>query len=256
MKIRSISVLITLALITTAARHSVFAVSPAPDGGYPGNNTAEGIRALFSLTSGVNNTALGFAALAHDTSGSNNTAEGLLALFANTTGAANTATGVQALYSNSTGIRNTADGTGALLHNNSSYNTATGWAALVNNTSGSANTADGAQALYFNTIGTQNTAVGAGAPARIRVVPSTTPMVISRSRPMQTATKTMRWAIPRFSTISTALVILPLVISRSRIMIQPETPLETLTRPLALRRSSTILMAVITQSWVDRQDKT
>jgi Chaperone of endosialidase len=163
MNIRSISVLITLALVTIAARHSLLAVSPPPDGGYPGNNTAEGTNALLSRTTGVNNTALGFDALAHDTSGSNNTATGVLALFANTTGAVNTATGVQALYSNSTGIRNTADGTGALLHNNASYGTATGWAALVNNTSGIANTADGAQALFSNTTGAQNTAVGAGA---------------------------------------------------------------------------------------------
>jgi hypothetical protein len=28
------------------------AVSPAPDGGYPGGNTAEGQNALFSLTTG------------------------------------------------------------------------------------------------------------------------------------------------------------------------------------------------------------
>jgi hypothetical protein len=33
------------------------AVSPAPDGGYAGNNTAEGTSALFSLTSGADNTA-------------------------------------------------------------------------------------------------------------------------------------------------------------------------------------------------------
>jgi len=35
------------------------AVSPAPDGGYPGGNTAEGQNALFSLTSGTYNTAVG-----------------------------------------------------------------------------------------------------------------------------------------------------------------------------------------------------
>ena len=34
------------------------AVSPAPDGGYPGGNTAEGQNALFSLTSGGFNTQL------------------------------------------------------------------------------------------------------------------------------------------------------------------------------------------------------
>jgi len=39
------------------------AILPAPDGGYPGNNTAEGDSALFSLTTGFGNTALGFDAL-------------------------------------------------------------------------------------------------------------------------------------------------------------------------------------------------
>ena len=36
---------------------SIPAVSPAPDGGYPNNNTAEGTDALFNLTTGVGNTA-------------------------------------------------------------------------------------------------------------------------------------------------------------------------------------------------------
>ena len=31
------------------------AVVPPPDGGYPGNNTAEGTNVLFSLTSGIDN---------------------------------------------------------------------------------------------------------------------------------------------------------------------------------------------------------
>lgn len=35
------------------------AVDPPPDGGYPGDNTAEGTDALFSLTGGTENTALG-----------------------------------------------------------------------------------------------------------------------------------------------------------------------------------------------------
>jgi hypothetical protein len=160
---RAVFFLVITAIICIVVPQSTQAVSPAPDGGYAGNNTAEGTGALFSRTTGVNNTALGFDALYHDTSGSNNTAAGLQALFNNTTGAANTATGLQALFNNTTGIRNTADGTGALLHNNGSYNTATGWAGLVNNTSGSANTADGAQTLYKNTTGVHNTASGAGA---------------------------------------------------------------------------------------------
>ena len=46
------------------------AVVPAPDGGYPGNNTAEGIlRSFFSLTTGIDNNGLGFNALIGNTTG-------------------------------------------------------------------------------------------------------------------------------------------------------------------------------------------
>ena len=43
------------------------AVLPAPDGGYPGGNTAEGTNALFGLTTGGYNTAVGFLSLRSDT---------------------------------------------------------------------------------------------------------------------------------------------------------------------------------------------
>src|SRR5438477_869687 len=56
------------------------AVNPPPDGGYPGNNTAEGDNALFSLTTGQVNTAIGFEALFQNTTGSDNTAIGFQAL--------------------------------------------------------------------------------------------------------------------------------------------------------------------------------
>ncbi len=39
------------------------AVSPPPDGGYAGANTAEGAQALQSLTTGLDNTAVGYQAL-------------------------------------------------------------------------------------------------------------------------------------------------------------------------------------------------
>ena len=58
------------------------AVVPAPDGGYPGGNTAEGTNALFSLTTGGYNTAVGFFALKSNTDGPLNTAIGAGALLA------------------------------------------------------------------------------------------------------------------------------------------------------------------------------
>src|SRR2546423_1355105 len=42
--------LVFLCLIAAAPK--ILAVSPPPDGGYPGGNTAEGQNALFSLTTG------------------------------------------------------------------------------------------------------------------------------------------------------------------------------------------------------------
>jgi rhamnogalacturonyl hydrolase YesR len=59
---------------------SAQAVTPAPDGGYANQNTAEGTSALFSLTTGVGNTALGFQALYFDNIQSYNTAVGVRAL--------------------------------------------------------------------------------------------------------------------------------------------------------------------------------
>src|SRR4029077_310671 len=76
------------------------AVSPPPDGGYPGLNTAEGDNALFQLTSGINNTAVGGLALRDTTTGSYNVAVGSGALRSNTTGAYNMAIGAEALRAN------------------------------------------------------------------------------------------------------------------------------------------------------------
>src|SRR5215469_10767611 len=83
------------------------AVSPPPDGGYPGGNTAEGQAALLNLTTGGFNTAVGFLSLRSNTSNSFNTAIGAGALLANTADE-NTATGAGALLSNTTGSVNTA----------------------------------------------------------------------------------------------------------------------------------------------------
>jgi trimeric autotransporter adhesin len=174
-----------------------FGVVPAPDGGYPGFNTAEGQSALFSLTTGVANTAVGWfslkgnaegsfntatgagtlplntgdentatgaGALLSNTIGFENTANGAFALFSNTEGADNTAVGWKALFNNTTGNNNVANGFQALFSNtDGSGNTATGHSALATNSTGSSNTANGFQALYSNTTGFGNTANGAGA---------------------------------------------------------------------------------------------
>ena len=154
-------ILIPLVLLCTALLPESRAVTPAPDGGYPGGNTAEGDNALFSLTTGTSNTAIGFAALGRDTTGDFNTAEGFGALLFNTTGSLNTATGVNALVSNTTGTSNTANGVNTLVRNTTGFqNVATGVQALFSNTTGFHNMAAGFQALFSNTTGNHNTADG------------------------------------------------------------------------------------------------
>jgi trimeric autotransporter adhesin len=183
MKTRIPPVLITFALVCLALLPEVQAVVPAPDGGYPGGNTAEGQTALQFLTSGVWNTAVGNGALFHDTTGNQNTATGYQTLFSNTTGNLSTAYGSQALYNNTTGNYDVATGFRTLYSNTSGSqntaigfealnfnitggdNTAIGFKALYLNTNrfqlgGSANTAVGSQALYGNTLGVDNTAIG------------------------------------------------------------------------------------------------
>jgi hypothetical protein len=138
-----------------------FGVTPAPDGGYNGANTAEGDNALQSLTTGVWNTALGYQTLFNDTTGNQNTATGFQALFSNTTGGLSVANGAQALYNNTTGTYNTATGFRALYSNTTGQdNVANGYLALSSNTTGYENTANGNFALYSNTEGITNTATG------------------------------------------------------------------------------------------------
>jgi hypothetical protein len=187
-------ILIATLIIFLGLSPKTQAVSPPPDGAYPNFNTAEGQKALFSLTTGSANTAVGWFSLFSDTTGSfntatgagtllfntaegntafgaaallnntiglDNTAAGAAALLSNTEGAGNTATGFQALYSNTTGVANTANGTLA-LHGNTigEFNTASGDGALLNNTEGAGNTATGGSALLSNSTGNANTALG------------------------------------------------------------------------------------------------
>jgi hypothetical protein len=158
--------LIVVLIVCLGFLSKVQAVSPAPDGGYPGGNTAEGQNALLSLTTGTYNTAVGIYSLLSDTAGSYNTALGAGALFANK-GHKNTATGFGALFSN-TGQQgvdgdDTADGSLALFSNTTGrFNTAVGEEALLHVTAGNNNTAVGFTALV-DTTGHDNTAIGSAA---------------------------------------------------------------------------------------------
>ena len=155
------------------------AVVPAPDGGYPGGNTAEGQSALLRLSNGGYNTAVGFLSLASDMTNSfntaigagallantadQNTAAGAGALLSNTTGSGNTANGAFALFLSASGVNNTAIGVGALENNTQSYNSGIGASALSSNTTGFQNTAVGESALLSNIDADGNTALGVSA---------------------------------------------------------------------------------------------
>jgi len=122
------------------------ALTPTPDGCYPGFTTAEGCNALSHLTSGSANTGLGW-----------------FALFGTSTGSSNTGVGAGALVLNNSDS-NTAVGTAALLLNTAGTgNSALGTAAMVNNDNGNNNTAVGSFALQNNINGSNIIAVGAGA---------------------------------------------------------------------------------------------
>jgi len=156
-------------------------------------NTAFGVAALPTTTTGALNTAVGYSALSTNSGGSRNTAMGHLALSVNTGGTDNTAVGSRALIAatanyntaigsnamsnvttagsntavgsnalqNTTMSGNTAVGTDALRTNTSGqYNTAVGSATLVNSTTGGSNTTVGSSSMELNTIGANNTAVG------------------------------------------------------------------------------------------------
>jgi hypothetical protein len=152
---------VLIAFVGFALSPMMQAVVPAPDGGYPGGNTAEGDNALFTLTTGASDTAIGFAALGSNTTGDFNTAIGFAALGSNITGDLNTAEGSGALLLNTTGSSNTANGNNALFHNTTGFqNVATGVQALFSNTTGFHNAAAGFQALLSNTTGNHNTAEG------------------------------------------------------------------------------------------------
>jgi len=163
LKTTTLPFLATCVLACLGLSPTARAVKPPPDGGYAGENTAEGRQALFSLTTGTDNTAMGFDALFSNTTGGNNTAVGVQALSSNVASNDNTAVGSQALHNNTTGGANTAVGDLALFSNTTATgNTAIGDLALFANTTGIQNTAIGPAALGNNT-GSGNIAIGVNA---------------------------------------------------------------------------------------------
>jgi hypothetical protein len=58
-----IAFLIALLIACLSLSQNADAVTPSPDGGYPGGNTAEGDNALLNLTSGSYDTAIGYLSL-------------------------------------------------------------------------------------------------------------------------------------------------------------------------------------------------
>ena len=160
MKITISLVLPVLYLVCVNPLAKVEAVSPPPDGDYPGGNTAEGQEALFSLASGTFNTAVGWLSLGSVTTGELNTGVGAGTLVFNTADG-NTATGAAALLSNTTGFGNSAHGSFALFSNTTGINnTAVGREALLLNTTGESNVAIGRGALANSTTGDSNLALG------------------------------------------------------------------------------------------------
>src|SRR5438132_3666526 len=179
--LRRAFLLIALLLACFALSPAAQAVDPPPDGGYPGDNTAEGTDALFSLTGGTENTALGADALYYNAGGIGNTAVGHSTLLSNTSGNDNTAIGVLALFSNTLG----------------SHNTASGAFALYSNTSGDDNTADGSS--------TTPPVQGTRRPVMVRFMATqparqTRPMVLTRSLKTQLAVTTRPTVLTRSCT--------------------------------------------------------
>ena len=131
--------------------------------GYSQNyNTATGMDALQSITTGIYNTADGAYALYSNMPGGYNTANGYKSLYSNTTGSQNTANGAYALYFDNTGFSNTANGTFALYSNSyGNYNTANGYGALSATTGSFFNTALGCNAGGSYDNGYNNVFLGA-----------------------------------------------------------------------------------------------
>jgi hypothetical protein len=154
---------------TVAIALAWFALSPplkaadCPTECGAGGNTAVGVNALDSVTTGINNTAVGLNALTDDTSGQYNVAVGSGALANNISGNFNMAIGTEALAQNTANFNLAIGFRVGYLNTTGRHLTGIGAAAMRNNMTGDFNTAIGADALRENTTSSDNVAVGDGA---------------------------------------------------------------------------------------------
>jgi hypothetical protein len=151
-------ILVSFALCQQA--QSAIETPDPPPGQIPLSNTADGERALQSITSGIYDTAIGFWSERFTTTGRFCTGVGAGTLFVNNADE-NTGVGAGTLLSNTTGVNNTGCGTFALFTNSTGeFNNAVGANSLLFNTDGDSNNALGESALFNNQIGSANTAIG------------------------------------------------------------------------------------------------
>lgn len=150
----------TTGSFTTTSTLSVQGLTFGKGGGAGSSNTAAGVNALISNTTGLSNTAVGCNALQTNTTGVYNTAIGSQSLLNVVSGNYSTAVGTSALSSNINSDSNTAIGSSALYATTSPDNTAVGAYALMGNTTGSGNVAVGMQASQSKQTGDYNTTIG------------------------------------------------------------------------------------------------
>jgi len=221
-------VLLAITLTAFTLLPSARAVTPAPDGGYPNQNTAEGDGALSSNTTGAANTATGVAALQSNQTGNDNTATGGYALHMNTTGTGNTADGFEALLRNG-GSDNTAVGSGALRGSFSNNNIGVGRyaGALIrgggNNIEiGNGGTNGDANRIRIGTVGAQTDTFIAGIYGV--TVPSGVGVVVSPNGHLGTVTSSARFkeAIKPMDKTSEAILNLKPVTFRYKEGLDPE----------------------------------
>jgi hypothetical protein len=155
-----------LEVISDASFHGVAVGRGA---GNISSNTAVGVSALSSNTTGTVCLAVGTRALRDNTTGAANTAVGADTLPVTTTGSENTAVGQASMSSNTTGINNTSIGRQALaILTTGSNNVALGRNAGVSITTGSGNTILGASMAGTSAL-TNTVIIGAGLVERMRI---------------------------------------------------------------------------------------